>query len=57
MNSAKLLAIAQKHLSSRIETFDSRNSDSLDFFEVSVWGIEAALRAAYEAGREAKADE
>ena len=52
MNSVKLLAIAQKHLSARIETFEPRNSDSLDFFEVSVWGIEAALRAAYEAGRE-----
>ena len=41
--------IAAKHL--RIETLATRNSDSLDFHEVSVWGLKAALEAAFEAGR------
>ena len=54
---ADLLAgIAQKHLC--IETLETRNSDSLDFHEVSVWGIQTALEAACAAGfaaaREAK---
>ena len=54
---ADLLAgMAQKHLF--IETLEERKSDSLDFHEVSVWGVQAALEAAYAAGlaaaREAK---
>ena len=54
---ADLLAgIAQKRLF--IETLEERKSDSLDFHEVSVWGVQAALEAAYAAGlaaaREAK---
>lgn len=54
---ADLLAgIAQKHLF--IKTLEERKSDSLDFHEVSVWGVQAALEAAYAAGlaaaREAK---
>jgi hypothetical protein len=57
MSNAKLLAIAQQHLSAKIETLETRNSDSLDFCEVSVWGIKAALVAAYAAGWEAKANE
>lgn len=44
--------IAQQHLN--VETLATRNSDSLDFHEVSVWGIQAALEAAYEAGKAAK---
>jgi hypothetical protein len=40
--------IARKHLS--IETLRTRNSDSLDFHDVGVMGVTAALRAAYEAG-------
>jgi hypothetical protein len=44
-------AIAQKHLF--IETLDTRRSDSLDFHEVSVWGVEAALKEAFEAGKRA----
>jgi len=51
-----LAAIAQKHLF--IKTLETRNSDSLDFHDVSAWGIQAALEAAYAAGlaaaREAK---
>ena len=40
--------IARQHLG--FETLDERKSDSLDFRDVSVWSVEAALRAAYEAG-------
>ncbi len=36
------------------ETLDTRNSDRLDFHELSVWGIKAALEAAYAAGQKAK---
>ena len=32
------------------DTLETRNSDRLDFREVAVWQIRAALRAAYEAG-------
>jgi len=35
----------------RFETLETRNSDSLDFHEVSVWGIKAALEEAFAAGR------
>jgi len=54
---ADLMAgIAKEHLF--IETLEERKSDSLDFHEVSVWGIQAALESAYAAGlaaaREAK---
>jgi hypothetical protein len=44
--------IAKKHL--RIETLETRNSDSLDFHDVSVWGVEAALQEAYLAGKNGK---
>ena len=51
--------IAKEHL--RIETLETRRSDSLDFHDCSVWGVKAALEAAYsaglEAGRKAKAIE
>ncbi len=43
-----LAAIAQKHLF--IKTLETRNSDGLDFHEVSVWGVHAGLEAAYAAG-------
>lgn len=43
--------IALDHLF--IETLETRHSDSLDFHEVSVWGVKSALMAAYEAGRQA----
>ena len=42
--------IAQKHLN--IETMETRNSDSLDFHDVSVWGVRSALEAAFKAGVE-----
>ena len=34
-----------------LETLETRNSDSLDFHDMSVWQIRKALEAAYEAGR------
>ena len=43
--------IALDHLF--IETLETRNSDRLDFHEVSAWGVKSALMAAYEAGRQA----
>lgn len=51
---ALLLTIAQKHFPN-IETLETRNSDGLDFHDVAVWAIRAALEAAYEAGRVAGA--
>ena len=46
-----LTQIALDHLF--IETLATRNSDSLDFHEVSVWGVKSALMAAYKAGQQA----
>ena len=42
--------IAEEHLF--LDTLETRNSDRLDFRDQSVWGVKAALEAAYEAGRE-----
>ncbi len=52
----ELYEIAAKHLILVSERGDleTRHSDSEDFIEVSVWGLEAALKDAYEAGRKAK---
>ena len=44
----ELARIANTHLGS--ETLETRKSDSLDFHDCSVWGIRAALEAAYNAG-------
>jgi len=49
---AAIREIAKRELF--IETLERRMRDSLDFHDVSVWGVEAALMAAYEAGREAE---
>lgn len=46
----KLLLIAQTRLDSTLTTLETRNRDELDFHEVSVWGIKAALLSAYELG-------
>ena len=43
--------IALDHLF--VETLETRNSDRLDFHEVSVLGIKTALQAAFDAGRQA----
>ncbi len=48
-----LLDVARKHF--LIETLETRNSDGLDFHDVAVWAIHAALEEAYEAGRSASA--
>ena len=45
---ALLTRIAQAHLF--IDTLETRKSDSLDFHDVSVWGVKEALIAAYQAG-------
>ena len=37
-----------------VPTLEARNSDSLDFHDLGVWSIRAALEAAFEAGRCAK---
>jgi len=50
---ATLLAIAKEHLF--VETLETRNSDSLDFHDVSAEGIRRALTAAFEAGQKAAA--
>jgi hypothetical protein len=47
-----LAEIASRHL--HLETLETRNSDSLDFHDVAVWSIKAALEAAYEAGRQSR---
>ena len=40
--------IAAEHL--HIDTLATRNSDRLDFHDVSVWGVKSALQAAFDAG-------
>ena len=35
-----------------LETLDTRNSDRLDFHDLAVWSIKAALQAAFEAGQQ-----
>lgn len=36
------------------ETLEKRNSDSLDFYDISVWALKEMLEQAYEAGRQAQ---
>ena len=48
---ALILEIAQRRFF--VETLETRNSDRLDFHDVSVWAIRDALAEAYEAGRRA----
>ena len=45
---ALMLEIAKRHFF--VETLDTRNSDGLDFHDVAVWSIRAALIEAYAAG-------
>ena len=49
-----LTAIAIEHLG--IPTLGTRNSDSLDFYDIPVWGIRAALLHAYQAGMNASSE-
>ena len=48
---ALLLEIAAKHF--HIETLENRNSDGLDFHDMTVWSIRAPLEAAFVAGQAA----
>ena len=48
----KIRDIAKRELG--INNLKSQNSDALDFHEHSVWNIENALAAAYNAGQENK---
>lgn len=43
--------IAKRYLC--VQTLRCQNSDSLDFHDLSVWSIEAALEAAFVAGQNA----
>ncbi len=47
----QIIEIAKRHL--QIETLEERKSDTLDFHEVSVWGVKRALEEAFELGRQA----
>lgn len=46
----ELTKIAKKHL--YIETLEERHSDSLDFYDLAVWNIKAALKEAFELGQD-----
>ena len=46
---AILCEIARSKL--KIETLETRHSDSLDFHDCAVWNIRDALKAAFEAGQ------
>ena len=49
---AQLASIARRTMD--VPTLEARNSDSLDFHEVSVWEILKALRLAYRAGQSSR---
>ena len=48
---ALLMEIAAKYL--HLETLETRNSNGVDFHDVAVWSIRAALEAAFAAGQAA----
>ena len=50
---ALILDIAIRHFF--VETLDTRNRDRLDFHDVAVWAMRAALNEAYTAGLAAAA--
>ena len=50
-NQQTLEQIARQHLG--LSTLTTRRSDALDFHDLAVWAIEAALKAAFEAGCQA----
>jgi len=47
-----LLNIAKEEF--RVKTLETRNGDSLDFYDVAVWSIKSALEKAYEQGQRSK---
>ena len=52
----KLAQIAAKHITAVAErgALETRHNGAEDFFEVSVWSLKAALKAAYDAGCRSK---
>lgn len=48
---ALLLEIAQRQF--HLETLETRNRDGLDFHDVAVWALRAALEEAFDAGQRA----
>lgn len=52
----ELLKIAKRFSASVEQRGDlkTRNNDSEDFIDISVWGLEQMLQQAYKLGREAK---
>ena len=50
-----IFAIAQKHFN--VDTLQTRNLDRLDFYDVSVASIKAALEDAYQAGKKERKTE
>ena len=50
-----IFAIAQKHFN--VDTLQTRNLDRLDFYDVSVASIKAALEEAYQAGKKERKTE
>jgi len=50
MNTKTLSVIAQKL---GFQSLETRNHDYLDFRDIAVWQVKAALEAAYQAGLEA----
>ena len=49
LSDKRLLELARKAVPG-LETLQTRNSDRLDFYELAVWNLVDALRAAYELG-------
>ncbi len=50
---AKLLeGLAKKHFD--VETLETRKMDDLDFYDVAIWSIKAALNEAFEVGNSFK---
>ena len=49
---ALLHDLARRHFG--VDVLETRNSDSLDFHQVAVWSIRAALEEAYRAGLDAR---
>lgn len=47
-----ITAIAKEHLN--VQTLETGHSDELDFHDLSVWQVKAALQAAHDAGADVK---
>jgi len=50
MKASQMEKLAKDYLD--IPTLQTRNSDRLDFHEVSVWSLKQVMRLAYEQGRQ-----